>query len=973
MLDMLSWHVPYLGWTRLPAEISEFEITHFFSLRPEERSAVLTRYRDSLRLGAALQIGFLKMCGRPLDAIQRVPADLLKHLGEQIEIAAPTIATLRALYLKRRRTLYEHQRWAMDLLGVIRFEPTDTEKLLPSLCDVARAGVSGDHLLTATRKLLYEARFVIPGTRRLSNLMQAAVSRVEHDASSMIERMIPVRIRNQWLDALSAPADPERRMALLEYLQEPPAKFSPSTIERQSGKVTELRNLGVDTDKTDMVPALLQSYAQGMRKRRPSRFHQLQEPRRTLELVAFMRYALLEHTDTLVRLLDRRVARLWGRASEEARRTREQGSATNLFVDGIRSALATASGSSEERLSAITSLLADLDAGRLKPKSIAARQRDILVGQIAQIRPLLKAYLALDLRSRETDRWTVLIKEWRQTFALELSGLSEAMCPPKSRAWAALAADRNSLKARQAAEAQTLWEIRQSLRRGSLYVPHSLSYRDKQMLFDTAGTTVRAPGSQRPLPEVLEQLFATMEVGLDHLDEAVWFEHLKIDGTKIHQHPLAPQEAPEELESIREELYASLPTVHLPELMMAIDSEIRFSWILLGREPADDQELLYVYAALLGHAMDLTAQRVSLMTPGLSVAGLTSALQLLEDGPAMRRANAAAVEFMHAHPVAAAWGDSKDCAADAMSLDVSRHVWVARTDPKRRTWSTASYVHTLGRHGIGYDQPITITQRQPGAAIEGALRQTLAPIQQIFTDTHGYTAWAMGLAKHVGYDLCPRLKSFPDRRLHVPRGNRITIPECLKDVVLADISVEDIKNGWAEFSSVCDAVAAGRISAVLACERFGSASRGEKAYKAGHAYGLLLRTLHLCDTLTLEEFRRETLRALNHNERTHALQRQIRHDGSGSRRGRRTEELIAQSGALALVTNLVMAWNTHQIQATLDRWRAQGREIDPHILHHITPMGFEGINFGGILVFPLERYRSRLLPSSPPPPTTMVA
>jgi hypothetical protein len=54
---MLSWHVPYLGWTRLPADVSEFEITHFFSLRAEERSAVLTRYRDSLRLGAALQIG----------------------------------------------------------------------------------------------------------------------------------------------------------------------------------------------------------------------------------------------------------------------------------------------------------------------------------------------------------------------------------------------------------------------------------------------------------------------------------------------------------------------------------------------------------------------------------------------------------------------------------------------------------------------------------------------------------------------------------------------------------------------------------------------------------------------------------------------------------------------------------------------------------------------------------------------------
>jgi len=38
--------------------------------------------------------------------------------------------------------------------------------------------------------------------------------------------------------------------------------------------------------------------------------------------------------------------------------------------------------------------------------------------------------------------------------------------------------------------------------------------------------------------------------------------------------------------------------------------------------------------------------------------------------------------------------------------------------------------------------------------------------------------------------------------------------------------------------------------------------------------------------VTLEDFRRETLRALNHNERPHGLQRQIRRDGAGSGRGR---------------------------------------------------------------------------------------
>jgi hypothetical protein len=91
-----------------------------------------------------------------------------------------------------------------------------------------------------------------------------------------------------------------------------------------------------------------------------------------------------------------------------------------------------------------------------------------------------------------------------------------------------------------------------------------LSYREKQVLFDTQGTTVRAPGSQRPLPEVLEQLLANLAVGLEHLDEAVWFEHLTIDGTKIHQHPLAPQKQPDELHFTREELYGSLPPCICP-------------------------------------------------------------------------------------------------------------------------------------------------------------------------------------------------------------------------------------------------------------------------------------------------------------------------------------------------------------------------------------------------------------------------
>jgi hypothetical protein len=78
---MLAWHVPFLGWRRLPVDLSEFEIAHFFTLKPVDIHAVRSRYKEDLRLGAALQLGFLTMCGRPLDSLQRIPVDLLQHLG----------------------------------------------------------------------------------------------------------------------------------------------------------------------------------------------------------------------------------------------------------------------------------------------------------------------------------------------------------------------------------------------------------------------------------------------------------------------------------------------------------------------------------------------------------------------------------------------------------------------------------------------------------------------------------------------------------------------------------------------------------------------------------------------------------------------------------------------------------------------------------------------------------------------------
>ncbi len=109
---MHNWHRQFLGRTQMPPEVSALAISEFFTLSGAELQAVLSRYGVDMRLGAALQIGFLKMCGRPLDKLQRVPAAVLEHLCVQVGGSPPDLATLRAFYSNAPRVLYRHQQSA---------------------------------------------------------------------------------------------------------------------------------------------------------------------------------------------------------------------------------------------------------------------------------------------------------------------------------------------------------------------------------------------------------------------------------------------------------------------------------------------------------------------------------------------------------------------------------------------------------------------------------------------------------------------------------------------------------------------------------------------------------------------------------------------------------------------------------------------------------------------------------------------
>jgi hypothetical protein len=113
---MDSWHATFLGLRHLPREVTAFEIEAFYQFSAEECRVIEERRRPELKLALALQIGFLRMSGRLLEAVRIVPPLLWKHLGARFNVAAPDLASLRAMY-RRAPTLIEHQQLACETLG----------------------------------------------------------------------------------------------------------------------------------------------------------------------------------------------------------------------------------------------------------------------------------------------------------------------------------------------------------------------------------------------------------------------------------------------------------------------------------------------------------------------------------------------------------------------------------------------------------------------------------------------------------------------------------------------------------------------------------------------------------------------------------------------------------------------------------------------------------------------------------------
>jgi hypothetical protein len=519
-----------------------------------------------------------------------VPRGLLKIVGEQFGETPPNIASLRSMYT-RVNTRREHQAWVMERLGVQCHSKRQENMLLAAMREASHTVESIDRLVAKARQWLFGKQLLVPAKRTLHDICARAASDTEAAAYRTICAAVTAEQRRAWEEALRQKHN--NGYTNLEWLQQAPKKRQQKNARDLFNKISFITALGVaQADLCGVSRARLLHYAHRLQHRRPKRLRTLGEVTRTLEVASFLHVSLSEATDTVVHLAGKATSDIMSRALAHVKQAQ---AATLVDYQSLLQkifAMAQHPTLTPEVLQAKLQAMAQEWAPRFYPNRASAVRAQLSEPQPA-VRKLLRQLTTLDIQGHPTERAILGLGQLKSLYSHEQSALPEGAYPC-SKGWTKLIADEpDRERALRALEMSTLTELRKGFRRGSCWLDHSLSYRsrDRMLISPDLWKLQRARHlSMLRLParpeDYIARLVAAADAGIERVAEAVARGNVTVSNGELHLSALTAEALPAGVAEARRVLAAQLGFVQLPDLLLDMDLQTRFSKTLLGRSPA---------------------------------------------------------------------------------------------------------------------------------------------------------------------------------------------------------------------------------------------------------------------------------------------------------------------------------------------------------------------------------------------------
>ena len=299
-------------------------------------------------------------------------------------------------------------------------------------------------------------------------------------------------------------------------------------------------------------------------------------------------------------------------------------------------------------------------------------------------------------------------------------------------------------------------------------------------------------------------------------------------------------------------------------------------------------------------------------------------------------------------PLAQQWGGGEVATADGMRFVVPVRTINAGPNPKYfGTGRGVTYFNFASDQFTGFHSIVVPgTIRDSLFILSGLLEQEtdLRPTE-VMTDTGSYSDLVFGLFRLLGYQFSPRIAGIGDARFW--RIDRDADYGPLNGVARNQLDLELVTDNWNDILRVAGSLMLGRVAAPDLVRVLQAGGRPTVLGRAIAEFGRVAKTVHLLTYSGDESYRRRILTHLNRHESRHSLAREVFHGQRGALRQRYREGQEDQLGALGLVVNAIVLWNTRYIDAALRHLRQTGVDGSPDDVGRLSPLGYEHINLIG--------------------------
>jgi len=959
---------------RYTDEPTRAQLARYFYLDDADRRLISIRRGEHNRLGFALQLCTVRFLGTFLSDPTDVPPGVVKHLAAQLSVA-DTCCLKR--YLDRPASHREHAGEIQRRLGYRDFnEPSERFRLLRWL--YTRAWLSAERptvLFDLTTARLIERKILLPGVTILTRL----IARVRDRASSRLWRVLaalPSAEQKARLETLLVVGDGDR-VSSLDRLRRAPTRISSPAMVDALKRLTELRSFGMShLDMTQLPSGRVKALARYAATAWAASIARMPSERRVATLVAFAHMFETVAQDDAIDLLNQLITKCLARAENKGEQVRLR-TIQDLDAAAIR-------------LNVVCKIVLDpmCEDGKLRSIIFERVNREQLEQDSATVETLtrpeddhyyefllgnystIRRFLPLLLRTVQFEAAKAGQSALKAIeFLRDIEGhfkpdISKAPREVVNRAWQKLVNQPDGTLDRRFYTFCVLERLQDGLARRDIFVSPSERWcNPRAKLLHGAGweslrpqvcrTLDLAPTAEPALEKLnvqLNEAYHRVAANLS-INPDVRIERVNSKDRLILT-ALDKLDEPPSLIALRDQVDALLPRIDLTDAILEIHGYTRFAdeFTHINQSNARVDDLaLSICAVLAAEACNIGIEPlVNPENPALTYARLAWVQQNYIRAETLTRGNARLVDAQARIPLAQAFGGGEVASADGLRFVVPVRTLNAGPNSKYFhnergvTYYNFTSNQFSGFHGI----VIPGTLHDSPYVLDGLMEnQTSLEPKQLMTDTAGYSDIVFALFWLLGFQFSPRLADIGESRFW--RLDRAADYGALNGLASHRLNPKLITQNWDDFLRVAGSIKMGKVSA---SELIRALERGTKRSLLARALGELGRipkTLHLLTFIDDPCYRRDILTQLNRGEGRHRLSRKCFHGQRGELRQRYREGQEDQLGALGLIVNALVLWNTRYMDAALSHLRSQGTEIEPEDVARLSPLADKHFNMLG--------------------------